>query len=45
MSGYEATRDVIQKLLDDVLPTLEISTFTTLGEKGKKYVRYIVDYI
>jgi hypothetical protein len=35
VSGYQETRDEIQKLIDDVLPTLQVNTVTTLGTKGK----------
>ena len=28
--GYEAARDAIQKLLDDMWPTLEVDIFATL---------------
>ena len=35
-------RDNIQKLLEDVLPALEVSAFITLVEKGKKRIYFSI---
>ena len=35
VSGYKDTKEDIENILEDMLPTLEIKSITSLSDKGK----------